>query len=493
MKTIKRLLSLSIVVLAFLPGTSFALLPFIYGIGIALGGTEVFVNALFASAAVIGSVIVLVTFGLPPTASTPPFSAPLTVVLDQKYKLPAPSGWTLSNTRSMQPVPPANALARERWFPYDVNQFQVLQQAAATSGGFLTQENAALQACASSFNRVFLLSTQSPAGHPDKIEGKVKKTFQCVGLLDGSLTEVNIYGTGACPDGYGTEVATVIPGVTNCGMGVPFTTTPDPTIIKKPDDSKCTVIDSPTGWKKDPLDTDCVYASVLIQPNSIEVIDSGEANAGSRLLRGLAGQAAGEVAIVQDYRAPDGSLSHEQVNTRQTQVPCPDGDNSTPCYTSTIVSKTAGSGRGAGGDNATFAPGGGAGGGGSTGGGSGGTGTCGGPNQPACSTGGSAVCGAAPLPPCQIDLGGQATVPGDPDAVSSSDITSLLQLPSLDAFKTFAIPSHVSVCPTSSFTAFDKTYTFDAHCALLDAHTAALRGVMSLVFSISAIFITLRA
>ncbi|MBZ0307478.1 MAG: hypothetical protein K8I82_15535, partial [Anaerolineae bacterium] len=55
------------------------------------------------------------------------------------------------------------------------------------------------------------------------------------------------------------------------------------------------------------------------------------------------------------------------------------------------------------------------------------------------------------------------------------------------------LPAHVSQCPTSSFAWNGNTYTFDAHCQLANDHFAMFNGVMVLIFSVSALFIVLRA
>lgn len=90
---------------------------------------------------------------------------------------------------------------------------------------------------------------------------------------------------------------------------------------------------------------------------------------------------------------------------------------------------------------------------------------------------------------------GTATNPDDPTARTGADVKGV----SVDGSGVFTglrgwqFPGHFSQCPTSSFAWNGNIYTFDAHCQLVTDHFAMFNGVMVLVFSISALFIVLRA
>lgn len=90
---------------------------------------------------------------------------------------------------------------------------------------------------------------------------------------------------------------------------------------------------------------------------------------------------------------------------------------------------------------------------------------------------------------------GTSATPGDPTAKSGADIkgASVGGSGAFTGLRGWRLPAHASQCPTSSFSWNGNTYTFDAHCQLATDHFAMFNGVMVLVFSISALFIVLRA
>jgi hypothetical protein len=59
--------------------------------------------------------------------------------------------------------------------------------------------------------------------------------------------------------------------------------------------------------------------------------------------------------------------------------------------------------------------------------------------------------------------------------------------------KGWTVPTHAAACPTASFDVFGRSFVMDAHCALIDSNFSIFRNVMTLVFSLSALFIVLRA
>lgn len=90
---------------------------------------------------------------------------------------------------------------------------------------------------------------------------------------------------------------------------------------------------------------------------------------------------------------------------------------------------------------------------------------------------------------------GTSTEPGEPSSRTGADIkgASLDGSGAFIGLRGWQLPAHASQCPTSSFAWNGNTYTFDAHCQLANDHFAMFNGVMVLIFSISALFIVLRA
>lgn len=102
------------------------------------------------------------------------------------------------------------------------------------------------------------------------------------------------------------------------------------------------------------------------------------------------------------------------------------------------------------------------------------------------------TCGLPGKPPCVIDWGGQAPPPGDPVPYSEQQLKEAMVNP-FEAFNGWSVPAHQAQCPTGTFTALGSTFVIDAHCALFDAHTGALRTAMVAVFGILSLFVVMRA
>lgn len=163
--------------------------------------------------------------------------------------------------------------------------------------------------------------------------------------------------------------------------------------------------------------------------------------------------------------------------------------------TSSLVPSVGGDGGTVAGQGGALS-GGGTGGAGGTGGGSGpsgtGNGSC---TSGDCSTESTQLANKGLLQAIKDFFTGAATAPDDPTARTGNDIkgVSLDGTGAFTGLKGWQLPAHASQCPTSSFAWNGNTYTFDAHCQLVTDHFAAFRGVMTLVFSLSALFVVLKA
>jgi hypothetical protein len=59
--------------------------------------------------------------------------------------------------------------------------------------------------------------------------------------------------------------------------------------------------------------------------------------------------------------------------------------------------------------------------------------------------------------------------------------------------KTFAMPSHQSVCPVANFSLFGHAYSMDSHCGLFEENRGVLGAAMVLAYTIAAVRIVLKA
>lgn len=466
-KIIKKWRAILLILIALSPAAAMAILPLIYGVGLVLGGSPEIISALTIATVAVGAAIGWMTFGA--QTSKPPSDAPLRIQLTPREKAPVPTGWSADPVAAnVQPKPPGTAQSKVVWsdvtFPgrtspdADALASDACKRSSPTSGAVFNSVN---------FNG-------------DRI-------YECkVGTV--TVTTVAINKTRICPAGYGPSFD---------ANGVCYVS--NATLVQKPEDGKCDVGRAAGGlFSTDPRDVDCKNSPGLYQgADGMEYREpSGEKRI--RVYKDADG-----TTVVSSESITGGNLTHEYMILTPVTVTTQNGS-----YDEYRVSRT-GSGAGASTLDSdlkanTGAPGAGAGVGTvaapGTGSGSGGTApgtpgtgsTCGGQGQPACGSG-SAVCGAPPLPACKIDFGGTESGPGDPGAKTVGEIDGVLALPSLSPFKTFTMPGHASACPTTTINAFSRSFVMDAHCSLLDAHTATLRAAMVAVFGIAALFVLLKA
>lgn len=93
-------------------------------------------------------------------------------------------------------------------------------------------------------------------------------------------------------------------------------------------------------------------------------------------------------------------------------------------------------------------------------------------------------------------LGGTSTPPVAPTAKTTAEIKAASVSGASGPFGSllaWGLPAHTSTCPTASFDWSGATYTFDAHCQLVSDHFGVIRTVLTAMFSLSALFIVLRA
>ncbi|KAF0162994.1 MAG: hypothetical protein FD157_3512 [Rhodocyclaceae bacterium] len=85
------------------------------------------------------------------------------------------------------------------------------------------------------------------------------------------------------------------------------------------------------------------------------------------------------------------------------------------------------------------------------------------------------------------------TDPTDPTLPQGSEFDQAFFQGTFTNLLGWQMPAHLSQCPTSSFNYNSQTYTVDAHCQLVTNHFSVLASVMSVVWTVLALFILLGA
>ena len=117
---------------------------------------------------------------------------------------------------------------------------------------------------------------------------------------------------------------------------------------------------------------------------------------------------------------------------------------------------------------------------------------------PAATPGGSStpVTGpvATPGSGAQIDLGPNPNTAA-PTMEATPTAAQILEpiLKLMPDLKNFSVPGHTAVCPKPSFSAFSKTYIIASHCDLIESSRSIIEAAMLLMWTISSVFIVLRA
>lgn len=94
----------------------------------------------------------------------------------------------------------------------------------------------------------------------------------------------------------------------------------------------------------------------------------------------------------------------------------------------------------------------------------------------------------------QSNLGADPSIA--PPSLESTPTAQMILAPILNllpSFKNFVVPSHVSSCPKPSFVMFSESFSFQAHCDLLESIRPTLYAVMAFVWLMIALIIILGA
>lgn len=94
----------------------------------------------------------------------------------------------------------------------------------------------------------------------------------------------------------------------------------------------------------------------------------------------------------------------------------------------------------------------------------------------------------------KVDLGPDPNIGApifEPTPTASQILSPVLNL--MPDLKSFAVPVHSAGCPTPSFVALGRTYTFDSQCALIESNRSLIEAAMLLCWTLASVFIVLKA
>lgn len=94
----------------------------------------------------------------------------------------------------------------------------------------------------------------------------------------------------------------------------------------------------------------------------------------------------------------------------------------------------------------------------------------------------------------KVDLGPDPAI-GTPNLEATPTVPMILDpiMNMLPSFKSFAVPSHSTVCPRPTFDFFGNTMTMTAHCEIAEKNRSTIFGFMLAVFAIAGVTIILKA
>jgi len=81
----------------------------------------------------------------------------------------------------------------------------------------------------------------------------------------------------------------------------------------------------------------------------------------------------------------------------------------------------------------------------------------------------------------------------DPTPATQSDVSPLLFVSTFTSLLAWSLPSHTSICPAPTVTAFETSWTFDTHCTIAASLGTELATSFALVWLLLALFIVLSA
>lgn len=405
------------------------------------------------------------------SSATPPGTdadKKLEVKLNPKDPMTTPAGWTAPSGGNPEPTPPATTtqggagrVAPSLWKYYTSNTFVTNGPGTLSpASGYVTSNSAMV--CAGAVAGPWSFDTASGQWVATETCGNGTVTVnRYTATTGGTCPGGSTFTTSGVNAGYCVAAATCPTGYVVSGSSCALS---DASVVQKPADGKAEIRRSGNVFYTDARDTaDGLPPGVTVATDKVTAVS----NDGQKTVTATIA-ADGSTKVVETVARTDGS---GLTDVRTTGMSAPNASTGAVEVTGTKVETFSGTGSQQTTEKPTF------------------------PSDYSktgeAQTAGDSI--VATLGPKLDKITETGADPGDPLQPQGSEFDQAFFNGTFNNLLGWQVPAHSSQCPTSSFDWNGQAYTINSHCQMVADHFSGLSAVMSVVWTIVALFILLGA